>query len=116
MITLSPNPKCWTLEINVSSAPKVNIEEQINKTYWTKYVKRIKKLFKEFDQDDNYLSTYTIQWVVDQPSFWAKKQRCDYWFEFEYVDQRTGYECDDYYGTMYYPLPDWKFISVSYHC
>ena len=35
----------------------------------------------------------------------------------EYVDQSTGYLCDDFYGTYYYPIEGSPmYLAISYHC
>lgn len=36
----------------------------------------------------------------------------DYYF----VNQKTGYICDDYYGHLLFPLNNGKFIKLSYNC
>lgn len=37
-------------------------------------------------------------------------------WDHEYVDQSCGISGDDYHGTMYFPLPDGKYLSVGFCC
>lgn len=42
----------------------------------------------------------------------------DYWGNLKgvYVDQYTGYECDDYYGWIYFPIKKNKWLKCHYAC
>lgn len=35
-------------------------------------------------------------------------------FDHEYVNQQKGYSCDNYYGEIYYPLEDGKYLEVGF--
>lgn len=53
--------------------------------------------------------------IVDKPK--GVRQSSDLeLFDHEYVDQHSGIGEDDYYGTMYFPLPSGKYLSVDYNC
>lgn len=51
--------------------------------------------------------------IVDFPKGTKQDSDIDI-FDHEYVSQKTGTCCDDYYGEVYYPLSNGKYLEVSY--
>lgn len=59
------------------------------------------------------VSYWRIVEVVEKPV--GKKQGCDSdLFDHEYVYQRANYD-DDYYGSIYLPIGDGRYIQVEYN-
>lgn len=77
--------------------------------------KRAFKKLCEFMFQDG--SAYCFE-IVDKPGTSLKnKQKEDgYWFKYSYVDQHRGHGEDDYYGKIWIPLPNGKFLQFSYEC
>jgi len=46
------------------------------------------------------------------------EKQSNYWGNINgvYVDQYTGYECDDYYGWIYFPIKNGKWLKCHYAC
>lgn len=86
---------------------KISWKEIIEKKYWKDYIEALIKLWENVQH-------WLIEWIVDSPKW--EKQECEYFFWYEYVDQSCWICGDDYYGDMYYPLNDGKFIKVNYTC
>lgn len=85
----------------------MKVEDVIIQNYWKIYINAIKKLWED-------LEYYKIEWIVNIPKW--DKQDCDYFFDYEYVDQSCWICWDDFYWDIYYPLNDWNFIKVNYSC
>ena len=55
---------------------------------------------------------WKIVGFVDQPK--GNKQKADNdLFEYEFVDQHGCEDC--YYGNIYYPLPDGRYLKIEYY-
>lgn len=53
--------------------------------------------------------------VVKKPK--GDLQECDYeLFGDEWIDQHTGYECDDYYGTVTIRIDEKRYLEMPFHC
>ncbi len=53
--------------------------------------------------------------IVRKPK--GQPQICDEdIFGTEWVDQYTGYECDDYYGTLTIQIDEKRYLEMPYHC
>ena len=46
----------------------------------------------------------------------VKPQDEPYWFKKAYVSQSCGYIGDDYYGTIWIPLPNGNYLEYSFSC
>jgi hypothetical protein len=53
--------------------------------------------------------------IVDAPKGTRQASDSLIW-DYEYVDQSCGISGDDYHGTMYFPLPNGKYLSVEFSC
>lgn len=51
--------------------------------------------------------------IVDTPTGTKQTSNIEM-FDHEYVDQKCGCCGDDYYGSIYYPLPCGKYIRVRF--
>lgn len=81
----------------------------------SKFTNKIESLFNAIDAEMEGTS-YSILSIVANPK--GNKQEAETtnpFFTYVYVDQTTGHSCDDYYGTMYFPIDD-KYIAVNYSC
>lgn len=68
-------------------------------------LEKLNEVLKELkDSNDFYEIIYCG--VTDEPK--GSVQSTIGLWEHEYVDQKTGYACDDYYGNLYIPVGDDK--------
>jgi hypothetical protein len=62
--------------------------------------------------DESHCHGITRIVAADQVS--GERQDCDCeHFDHEFVDQRSHYE-DNYYGTVYLPLPNGEYMALDY--
>jgi len=102
----------WDLYTDGISKRYEECEDKLNniwKKYWKKYVKRLQKLW------ENNIDWY-IMWIVDTPQW--EKQECEYWWDFEYVNQYVNWwiEWDSFEWYIFYEMPDWKYLQIHYNC
>lgn len=63
--------------------------------------------------EDSFVS---IKEIVEEKDIKGIRQiEEDYWFKYIFIDQHKQFD-DYYYGHIYVPLPNGKFISFSYEC
>jgi len=53
--------------------------------------------------------------IVDDPGA-VEPQKEEYWFKKAYVSQSCGYSGDDYWGTIWIPLPNGKYLEYLFCC
>lgn len=73
------------------------------------FIETINAISEEM-QDCSYLCFPTI---VDEPK--GKRQDADTdFFDHVFVDQSCGIAGDDWHGTVYFPIPNGKYIAVEF--
>lgn len=75
-------------------------------------VEKLERILKELKRDCIYAEFIG---VVDTPNGCMQESELS-GFKYEYVDQKTGCSCDDYYGTICLPFGIFrkKYLKLSY--
>lgn len=73
--------------------------EEMEETEWT--IEKIVTGEKEIINDVNFLKVNGL--------FYEESDGL-------YIKQWTGYCGDDYYGVIYYPIKDNKYLKINYRC
>jgi len=82
--------------------------DELEKSLCKDFLLDIKNCIKDCD------GGYDLK-IVNKPRGSFQKENYDF-IKHIYVDQSCGYCEDDYYGEVYIPLPDNKYLQFSYQC
>jgi len=66
-----------------------------------------------FDKDD-LLTVFFPEIVSELPKRISKQESEHPLFKFEYIEQHIGCADDDYWGNMFYELPNGKYLKIGY--
>ena len=86
-----------------------------NKSKLFDWIAGFEVIFNSISEEMDGFS-WKIVGFVNQPKGNKQKANNDL-FEYEFIDQHgCGYGCDDcYYGNIYYPLPDGRYLKIEYY-